>query len=62
MHSQTPICYMTETRAATKDAPALYRFELRRQGGNVLYAQDIEKDTYPDMVNKVRENPSAYGL
>ncbi len=53
---------MTETRAATNDAPALYRFELRRPGGNVLYGTDITKDEYPDMVNKIRENPTAYGL
>lgn len=57
-----PICYMSKIREATKDSPAIYRFEARRTGGNVVFGQDIEKDEYPILAKKVQENPQAYGF
>lgn len=53
---------MTEIRVATKDSPAIYRFEARRTGGNVVFGQDIEKDEYSILAKKVQENPQDYGF
>jgi hypothetical protein len=62
MQTQTPICYHSKIKDATKDSPEIHRFEVRMTGGNVLFATEIEKDEYPDMVRQVRENPTAFGF
>lgn len=62
MQNRTPICYHNKVREATKDSPALYRFEARMTGGNVLFATDIQKEEYPDMVRQVQENPQPFGF
>lgn len=53
---------MSKIREATKDSPAIYRFEARRTGGNVVFGQDIEKDEYSSLAKNVQENPAAYGF
>lgn len=62
MQTQIPVCYHYKIKDATKDSPEIHRFEARMTGGNVRYGCDIEKDEYPDMVNQVRSNPSAFGF
>ena len=57
-----PICYCSKIKDATKDSPAIYRFEARYTGGNVLFATDIEKEEYPDMVKQVQSDPKAFGF
>lgn len=60
MHN--PICYHYKTKEATKDSPAIHRFEARYAGGNVVFGTDITKDEYPDMVKQVQANPQAFGF